>query len=60
MAASCLHLSREWERSRYGPDTCQHRTPRLALIKAWVFFALESRDPTVSTLDPSRRVWDPS
>jgi hypothetical protein len=27
--------------------------PRLALIKSWVFFALESRDPTVSSPDPS-------
>jgi hypothetical protein len=26
--------------------------PRLALIKAWVLFALESRDPTVSGPDP--------
>jgi hypothetical protein len=26
--------------------------PRLALIKVWVFFALESRDPTMSGLDP--------
>jgi hypothetical protein len=26
--------------------------PRPALIKAWVFFALESRDPTVSGPDP--------
>jgi hypothetical protein len=34
--------------------------PRLALIKAWVFFALESRDPIVSSPDPSRGVRDPS
>jgi hypothetical protein len=34
--------------------------PRLALIKAWVFFALESRDLTVSSPDPSRGVQDPS
>jgi hypothetical protein len=27
MAASGLRLSGEWERSRYGSDTCQHRTP---------------------------------
>jgi hypothetical protein len=27
--------------------------PRLAMIKAWVLFSLESRDPTVSNLDPS-------
>jgi hypothetical protein len=27
--------------------------PRSALIKAWVFFVLESRDPTVSSPDPS-------
>jgi hypothetical protein len=27
--------------------------PRLALIKAWVFFALESWDPTVGSSDPS-------
>jgi hypothetical protein len=26
--------------------------PRMALIKAWVFFALETRDPTVSGPDP--------
>jgi hypothetical protein len=29
--------------------------PRLALIKAWVFFVLESRDPAVSGLDPTQR-----
>jgi hypothetical protein len=36
--------------------------PRLALIKVWVFFALESRDPTMSGLDPPppRGVRDPS
>jgi hypothetical protein len=27
--------------------------PRLSLIKAWVFFSLESQDPTVSGPDPS-------
>jgi hypothetical protein len=27
VAASGLRLSGEWERSQYGPDTCQHRTP---------------------------------
>jgi hypothetical protein len=27
VAASGLRLSGEWERSRYGPDTCQPRTP---------------------------------
>jgi hypothetical protein len=27
VAASGLRLSGELERSRYGPDTCQHRTP---------------------------------
>jgi hypothetical protein len=27
--------------------------PRLALIKAWVFFVLESRDPAVSGSDPT-------
>jgi hypothetical protein len=35
---------------------CEHVSasdPRLALIKAWVFFSLESRDPTVSSSDPS-------
>ena len=29
--------------------------PRLALIKAWVFFASESRDPAVSGPDPTQR-----
>jgi hypothetical protein len=29
--------------------------PRLALIKAWVFFVPESRDPTVSGPDPTQR-----
>jgi hypothetical protein len=29
--------------------------PRLALIKAWVFFVSESRDPAVSGLDPTQR-----
>jgi hypothetical protein len=27
--------------------------PRLALIKAWVFFVPDSRDPAVSGLDPT-------
>jgi hypothetical protein len=27
VASSGPHLSGEWERSRYGPDTCQRRTP---------------------------------
>jgi hypothetical protein len=27
VVASGLCLSGEWERSRYGPDTCEHRTP---------------------------------
>jgi hypothetical protein len=38
-----------WSRHVSAPD------PRLALIKAWVFFALESRDPNVSGLDPPLR-----
>jgi hypothetical protein len=29
--------------------------PRLALIKAWVFFVPESRDPAVSGSDPTQR-----
>jgi hypothetical protein len=29
--------------------------PRLALIKAWVFFILESQDPAVSGPDPTQR-----
>jgi hypothetical protein len=33
--------------------------PRLALIKAWVFFVLESRDPAVSVPDPTQRGPEP-
>jgi hypothetical protein len=33
--------------------------PRLALIKVWVFFIPESRDPTVSGLDPTQRGPEP-
>jgi hypothetical protein len=33
--------------------------PRLALIKAWVFFVPESRDPAVSGLDPTERGPEP-
>jgi hypothetical protein len=29
--------------------------PRLALIKVWVFFVSESRDPAVSGPDPTQR-----
>jgi hypothetical protein len=36
-----------------APDPC------LALIKAWVFFVLGSRDPAVSGLDPTQRGPDP-
>jgi hypothetical protein len=38
-----------WSRHVLAPD------PRLALIKAWVFFVPESRGPTVSGLDPTQR-----
>jgi hypothetical protein len=42
---------------RYGhvsaPDT------RLALMKAWVFSVPESRDPAVSSLDPTQRGPEP-
>jgi hypothetical protein len=33
--------------------------PRLALVKAWVFFVLESRDPAVSGPDPTQRGPEP-
>jgi hypothetical protein len=33
--------------------------PRLALIKAWVFFVPESRDPTVSGPDPTQKCPNP-
>jgi hypothetical protein len=33
--------------------------PRLVLIKAWVFFVPESRDPTESGPDPTQRGPDP-
>jgi hypothetical protein len=33
--------------------------PRLALIKVWVFFAPESRDPAVSGSDPTQRGLEP-
>jgi hypothetical protein len=36
-----------WSGHVSAPDPC------LALIKAWVLFALESQDPTVSSPDPS-------
>jgi hypothetical protein len=38
-----------WSRHVSAPD------PRLALIKAWVFFVSESWDPAVSGLDPTQR-----
>jgi hypothetical protein len=34
--------------------------PRLALIKAWVFFVLESRDPDVSGPNPTQRGPEPT
>jgi hypothetical protein len=36
-----------WSEHVSAPD------PRPTLIKAWAFFALGSRDPTVSSPDPS-------
>jgi hypothetical protein len=42
-----------WSRHVSAPD------PRLALIKAWVFFVPESRDPIVSGPDPTQRGPDP-
>jgi hypothetical protein len=38
-----------WSRYVSAPD------PRVALIKAWVFFVLESRDPAESGPDPIQR-----
>jgi hypothetical protein len=53
VAASGLRLSKEQKHTRYGPDTCRP-DPRLALIKAWVFFVPESRDPAMSGPDPTQ------
>jgi hypothetical protein len=53
VAASGLRLSEEQKRTWYGPDTCQHRTPRLVLIKSWVFFVPESQDPAEGGPDPT-------
>jgi hypothetical protein len=33
--------------------------PRLALVKAWVFFVPESRDPAMSSPDPTQRGPEP-
>jgi hypothetical protein len=38
---------------------CRHRTPAWALTKAWVCSILESRDPAVSSPDPTQRGPDP-
>jgi hypothetical protein len=58
MAASGLRLSREqrrtvWSRHVSAPD------PRLALIKAWVFFVPESRNLAVSGPDHTQRGPEP-
>jgi hypothetical protein len=42
-----------WSGHMSAPD------PRLALIKAWVFFVLESQDPAVSGPDPTQRGPEP-
>jgi hypothetical protein len=42
-----------WSRHVSAPDPC------LALIKAWVFLVLESRDLAVSGPDPTQRGPDP-
>jgi hypothetical protein len=42
-----------WSGHVSAPDPC------LALIKAWVFFAPESRDPTVSGPNPTQRDPEP-
>jgi hypothetical protein len=42
-----------WSEHVSAPD------PHLALIKAWVFFVLESRDPAVSGPDPTQRGPEP-
>jgi hypothetical protein len=41
------------EAHRIKPGHVSAPDPRLPLIKAWVFFALEFRDLTVSSPDPS-------
>jgi hypothetical protein len=47
----------EWEAEAYTVWSGHASTPdpRLALVKAWVFFVPESRDPAVSGLDPTQR-----
>jgi hypothetical protein len=62
VAASGLRLSVEQEcmrigldPTRPGLDTCQHRTPAWALIKARVCFVLEPWDPTEGSPVPIRR-----
>jgi hypothetical protein len=49
-----FHLSGEQECTRIGPDTCRHRTPTWALIKARVCSVLEPWDPLVGGPDPIR------
>jgi hypothetical protein len=45
--------------TRSGLDTCRHRTPAWALIKARVCSILEPWDPTVGGPDPIRGGPDP-
>jgi hypothetical protein len=60
VAASGPRLSGERERMRTGPNTCRHRTPTWALIKARACSVLEPWDPTVGGPDPIRGgVWIP-
>jgi hypothetical protein len=59
VAASGLHLSGEQECMRTGPDTCRHRTPTWALIKARACSILGPWDPTVGGPDPIRGGPDP-
>jgi hypothetical protein len=46
---------REAEVCTVWPGHVSALDPRLALIKAWVFFVPESRDPAVSGPDPTQR-----
>jgi hypothetical protein len=60
VAASGLRLSGEWERTRYGPDTCQHRTPAWPGFRPGYFLSRNPGTPLWVAQTPLKEVQDPS
>jgi hypothetical protein len=60
VAATGLRLSGEWERTRCGLDTCQHRTPAWPSLRPGYFLSWNPGTLLWVAWTPLREVRDPS